>query len=50
MCWEFEADGGRYAQPKRLFCGGRMKVRRALPRQSMPGIRVRHFRPCEKAI
>jgi hypothetical protein len=50
MSLDSEADGGMRAQHKRLFCDGRTKAHLALPRQSVPGIRVRHFRPCGKAI
>jgi hypothetical protein len=50
MDWDFEIDGGTRAQDKRLFGGGRSKVRLTLPWQSLPGIRLRHFRRNGKAF
>jgi hypothetical protein len=50
MDWDFEIDGGTRAQHKRLFGSGRSKARLTLPRQSLPGIRLRHFRRNGKAF
>jgi hypothetical protein len=50
MSWNFEADGGTRAQHKRLFCDDGRKARLTLPRQGVPGIHVRRFRPGGKAI